>query len=75
MADVWIPLGLFAALAAVVAALWWLAVRVRSRGGDVLGPFDELWHPAAHRTRIEKQEQAEVRAPAPSPGDLDPPPR
>jgi hypothetical protein len=70
MADVWIPLGLLAALALVVAALWWLAVRVRRRGADLLGPFDELWHPAAHRTRIERQEQAEHRAPAPSPDDL-----
>jgi hypothetical protein len=72
MADVWIPLGLFAGLAIVLAALWWLAARVRRRGADVLGPFDELWHPAAHRTRIERQEQAEHRAPAPSPDDQDP---
>jgi hypothetical protein len=71
VADLLIPLGLFAALAIVVGALWWLAVRVRRRGGgDVLGPFDELWHPAAHRTRIEGQEQALRRAPAPSPDDL-----
>jgi hypothetical protein len=70
VADLLIPLGLVAGLAAVVAALWRLAVRVRRRGaGDVLGPFDELWHPAAHRTRIEKQEQSERRAPAPSPED------
>ena len=70
MADVWIPLGLFAGLAIIVTALWSLAVRVRRRGADVLAPFDELWHPAAHRTRIERQEQAERRAPAPSPDDL-----
>ena len=71
MADLLIPLGILAGLALVVAALWWLAVRVRRRGGgDVLGPFDELWHPAAHRTRIEHQEQAERRVPAPSPDEL-----
>ena len=71
MTDLLVPLGLVAAFALVVAALWWLAVRVRRRSdGDVLGPFDELWHPAAHRTRIEKQEQEELRAPAPSRDDL-----
>ncbi len=70
MTDLLIPLGLLAAFALVHAALWRLAVRVRRRGGDVLGPFDELWHPAAHRTRIERQEQSERRAPTPSPDDL-----
>lgn len=71
MTNLLIPLGLLAAFALVLAALWWLAVRVRRRsGGDVLGPFDELWHPAAHRTRIEKREQSERRTPAPSPEDV-----
>jgi hypothetical protein len=70
MTGLLIVLGVVAAFALVGAALWWLAVRVRRRGGgDVLGPFDELWHPAAHRTRIEIQEQAERRTPAPSPRD------
>jgi hypothetical protein len=71
MADWLVPLVILAGLALVVAALWWLAVRVGRRGGgDVLGPFDELWHPAAHRTRLEQRERSEVRAPAPSPDDL-----
>jgi hypothetical protein len=71
MTDLLVPLGLVLALALVVAGLWWLALRVRrGGGGDVLGPFDELWHPAAHRSRIEQQEQSERRAPAPSPDDL-----
>ena len=42
MADVLIPLGVFATLAAVVAALWWWTVRVRRRGAVVLGPFNEV---------------------------------
>jgi hypothetical protein len=68
MTDLLIVLGLLAAFALVVAALWWLAVRVRRRGGgDVLGPFDELWHPAAHRPGIEVQEQPDRRTPAPTP--------
>jgi hypothetical protein len=66
MTGLLIVLGVVAAFALVGAALWWLAVRVRRRGGgDVLGPFDELWHPAAHRTRIEIQEQAERRTTTP----------
>jgi hypothetical protein len=71
MIDLLIPITIVGLLALVVGALWWLATRVRRRGGgDVLGPFDELWHPAAHRTRIERQEQSERRAPTPSPDDL-----
>ncbi len=72
MTDLLIPVGVVGALALVVGSLWWLAVRVRRRGGggNVLGPFEELWHPAAHRSRIERQEQAERRAPAPSPDDI-----
>ena len=70
MTDLLIPLGMVAALVLVAGALWWLATRVRRRGaGQVLGPFEELWHPAAHRTRIERQEQADRQAPAPSPDD------
>ncbi|MEU4480852.1 hypothetical protein AB0F68_22780 [Micromonospora sp. NPDC023966] len=42
-------------LAGVLALLAWLGSRVRRRGvgGDVMGPFDEIWHPAAHRFRAE----------------------
>ncbi len=36
------------------------ARRARRRGGDGSGmaPFEEIWHPAAHRASIEKQGQA-----------------
>jgi hypothetical protein len=66
--------GLLATLAAfglVLGGLPWLASRVRRRGtgGGVLGPFEEMWHPAATRARVEIQAQEERRAPMPSPGD------
>jgi hypothetical protein len=34
-----------------------------------MGPFDEIWHPAAHRARIETDVQEERPAPSPLPGD------
>jgi hypothetical protein len=55
----------------VLAGLPWLARRVRRRGvgGDVLGPFEEMWHPAAHRARMDSQIQEERRDETPSPDD------
>ncbi|GAA3242008.1 hypothetical protein GCM10017691_45710 [Pseudonocardia petroleophila] len=62
-----------AAVAGPVAGLALLARRVRRRGGSggysLMGPFDELWHPAAVAARIEVQVQDERQEPAPSPGD------
>ncbi|MGY0004308.1 hypothetical protein [Micromonospora sp. I033] len=42
-------------LAAILVLLARLGARVRRRGvgGDVMGPFDEIWHPSAHRFRAE----------------------
>jgi hypothetical protein len=68
----WLALVLIvAAFGMVLAGLPWLAARVRRRGvgGSVLGPFEEIWHPAAHRARIEVEVQQERSAPAPAPGD------
>jgi hypothetical protein len=58
-------------LAAILGALVWLGRRVRRRGvgGALMGPFDEIWHPAAHRFRFEIQVQEERMVPLPSPGD------
>jgi hypothetical protein len=55
----------------VLAGLPWLARRVRRRGvgGDVLGPFEEMWHPAAHRARMDSQIQEERRDETASPDD------
>ncbi|MEQ4302202.1 hypothetical protein ABNF97_12550 [Plantactinospora sp. B6F1] len=59
------------ALAAVLGGFAWLASRARRSGVGraLLGPLDEVYHPAAHRSRIEIQVQAERQAPAPAPGD------
>ncbi len=58
-------------LAAILGLLAWLAARVRRRGiGDnVLGPFEEIWHPAAHRYRAEVKVHEERLVPMPSAGD------
>ncbi|MFE0528527.1 hypothetical protein ACFW0V_13090 [Micromonospora parva] len=55
MDDVLIPLVFAGCVAAILWALWWLASRVRRRGigSEVMGPFEEMWHPAAHRFRAE----------------------
>ncbi len=71
MADLLAPFVILAAFGLVVGVLWWLAVRLRGRGGSaVMGPFEEIWHPAAQLMRIEVREQAERRAPSPAPSDL-----
>jgi hypothetical protein len=54
-----------------LAALVWLAVRIRRRGigGGLMGPIDEIWRPTAPQSRIEMQVQEERGAPAPAPRD------
>ncbi|MBX9245704.1 hypothetical protein ICW40_12915 [Actinotalea ferrariae] len=44
-------------------------MRRRGHGGSAMGPFDEIWHPAAHDARVEVHEQDERPAPAPSPDE------
>lgn len=55
----------------VLVGLVRLGSRVRRRGiGDaVMGPLEEMWHPAGHRARVEVRVQEELAIPAPSPGD------
>jgi hypothetical protein len=57
----------------VLGGLPWLAFRVRRRtaggGYSLMGPFDEVWHPAALQARIEIEVQDERPVPAPVPGD------
>jgi hypothetical protein len=64
-------LVILAVFGLVLGGLPWLASRARRRraGESLMGPFDEIWHPAAHRARIEVQVQDERPAPKPSPGD------
>src|SRR5262245_16747433 len=58
---------------AVMAMLAWLGRRVRSRGGQVseavMGPFEEIWHPAAHRARFATETVEERMVPIPSADD------
>ncbi|MFI6065864.1 hypothetical protein ACIA47_11435 [Micromonospora sp. NPDC051227] len=57
-------------VAAVLGIFWWLAARVRRRGigGEVMGPFEEMWHPAAHRFRAEIRVQETRTVPMPPQG-------
>jgi len=72
--DLLAILAVLAAFGAVMVALALLTKRSRGRrvGSSVAGPFEEIWHPAAHRARIDIEVQDERKIGAPSPGD---PPR
>ena len=71
MADAVAIAAVIAAFAAVMGSLAWLTRRQRGRriGSSVAGPFEEIWHPAAHRARIDIEIQDERKVAAPSPGD------
>lgn len=64
-------LAVLGGFAIIIGGLAWLASRSRSRsvGGAFLGPLDEIYNPAAHRTRIEIHEQADHANPLPSADD------
>jgi hypothetical protein len=49
----------------------WLATRARRRGlgPTFLGPFEDMWHPAARRTEAVVQAEAEAGPTRPAPGD------
>ena len=61
-------------LAAILGALVLLARRVRRSGvgGGIMGPLDEIYHPAAHRLRFEIQVREARLVPLPAPEDLAP---
>ncbi|MGI5215181.1 hypothetical protein [Plantactinospora sp. CA-290183] len=73
MGDVLGYLVVVCCLAAILGGLAWLGSRARRRGvgGEVMGPFEEIWHPAAERFRAEIRVQEERMVPMPSPGDPD----
>ncbi|MTD13987.1 hypothetical protein GIS00_08525 [Nakamurella sp. YIM 132087] len=58
--------GLLVGLLVVV----YRAARCRRTGGDVLGAFDEIWHPAAVAPRIEIRVQDQRGAPGRLPAGL-----
>jgi hypothetical protein len=65
------PIVVVALFGAILGGLTWIAARAQRRGGgaSLMGPFEEIWQPAAHRARLETQVQNERPAPAPLPGD------
>jgi hypothetical protein len=75
VADFLLLLVVPGVLVAVMVLLAWLGLRVRRRGaggaGGVMGPFEEIWHPAAHRARLETEVVEERLAPMPSSDDVD----
>ena len=62
--DLLPEIAILAGFAAIMAGLVWLTHRSRGRrvGSSVAGPFEEIWHPAAHRARIDIETQDERRA-------------
>jgi hypothetical protein len=54
-----------------LAAFAWYAVRARRSGSghSLMGPFEELWDPIAHKTNIEIQIESQRSPQTPSPGD------
>ncbi|WP_395728935.1 hypothetical protein [Nakamurella sp.] len=71
MSAVWLVAATVLLFGVVLGGLWWAARRSRGRAaaGAVTGPFEEIWHPAAHQARIEIQVQDERVIPNPQPGD------
>jgi hypothetical protein len=58
-------------LAATVGGFLWLGRRLRRRGhgGEIMAPFDDIFHPAAHLARFEIHAHAQRKVPTPAPGD------
>ena len=71
MPVAWLVVSTVLLFGAVLGGIWWVArrARVRAASGAVTGSFEEIWHPAAHRARIEIQVQDERVIPNPQPGD------
>jgi hypothetical protein len=62
-----------AGFAMIVAGLAWLARRVRrsGTGGGIMGPIDAIYHPSAHRFRIEIETHEQRMLPLPAPEEPD----
>lgn len=71
MPVAWLIASTVVLFAVVLGGLWWVARRARARAaaGAVTGPFEEIWHPAAHRARVQIEVQDERIDPDAQPGD------
>ena len=67
--DVGAVLIVAGGFAAVLYGFMLLAQRIRRRGlgGPIMGPIDEIYHPAAHRIRFQIEVQEQHLVPMPSP--------
>src|SRR3954470_8766242 len=59
--GIWILFVSLAVVGGFLAVLAWAAARGRRRGisGSMMGPFDQMWHPAAAESHLELQIQNE----------------
>ncbi|MET0864830.1 MAG: hypothetical protein ABWZ98_10890 [Nakamurella sp.] len=71
MPDVVLVLVVVAGFAVVMAGLAWATTRRLGRrtGSSIAGPFEEIWHPAAHRARVDIEIHDERKIAPPSAGD------
>jgi hypothetical protein len=70
--GIWILFVSLAVVGGFLATLAWAAARARRRGisGSMMGPFDQMFHPAAAESHLELQLEAERKKPLPSPDEL-----
>lgn len=71
MDELWAPLLTVLLFAVALGGHLWLARRVRRHGsgGAVLGPFQDMYDPAAYRSALATEIIHERRAPSPSADD------
>ncbi|HEY5882811.1 MAG TPA: hypothetical protein VIU11_28150 [Nakamurella sp.] len=71
MPVIWVAALTVLLIGVILAGLWWGARRSlgRAASGAVAGPFEEIWHPAAHRARVEIEIQDERISPDAQAGD------
>ncbi len=71
MADFLGFLAVGGGFVAVLGGFVWLAARIRRQGhgAAIMGPIDEVYHPGAHRARIEIEIHDERMVPTPSADD------
>jgi len=69
--EVGLALELSGAVLLVPAGLLWLGRRARRRGlgSTVMGPWEEIWDPVAHRRSVEVRVHTERRTAPPAPAD------